>query len=78
MILQITVGGHAIIVGKKVIQQSTVLQLGGKNLVLFAGVLNIMQSSVPRCVLKRVAQAQQTFTVSITSMISIILTLIFL
>lgn len=48
MILQTAVGGRVIIVVKRVIRQSVVLQPNAKNHVLFVGVLIIILNSVQR------------------------------
>jgi hypothetical protein len=50
LILQIAVGEHALIVGKKVIQWRNVQQLSGRNHALFAGVWSTVQSNAQRCI----------------------------
>lgn len=50
--LQIRVGEHAIIVVKRVMLQSTVLQLDVRSHVLFVGVSNIMLNIAQRLVEK--------------------------
>lgn len=52
MILQIAVGEPVIIVVKRVILQSTVLQPSAKNHALFVGVLIIILNSVQRLVVE--------------------------
>lgn len=52
MILQTAVGGRVIIVVKRVIRQSVVLQPNAKNHVLFVGVLIIILNSVQRFVVE--------------------------
>lgn len=56
----ITVGVHAIIVAKRGIQPSTVLQLDERDLALFVGVLNTMLSNVRRYMLNKIAPKKFT------------------